>query len=163
MPATGEFRRADRKLREVRNRLRNPGDCLRAMGRQVLNDHIRYFRKGGSQLSKGGGPPGKPWPALEKSTVHRKLNPPKGRRRGRKTRKLIDKGDLIGAFEVRVGRYVMKLVNTAKHAVFLQKPLKRKKKFIVVVPSLKVRKYDPKLYRKIRFIAGHWIRTGRRR
>jgi len=163
MPATSEFRRAERRLKDLRNRLRNPRDVLKAIGTQALRTHAQYFRKGGSQTSKGGGPPGAPWPGLEESTVHRKLHPPKGSRRGARTRKLVMEGTLMGGFEIRLGRYWVKIINKAKHAVFLQRPLKRKKKFIVVVPSLKAKKYDPELYRKIRFIAGRWLRTGKRR
>ena len=162
MPATSEFRTASKKLKDIRDRLRNPRDVLKAIGKQTLATHVRYFRKGGSQTAKGGGPPGARWPGLEESTVHRKLHPPKGSRRGAKTRKLVMEGTLMGAFEVRLGRYYMKLVNTARHAVFLQRPIKRKKKFIVVIPSLKAKKYDPELSHKIRFIAGRWLRTGKR-
>ena len=166
MAASKGFDKAINRLEGVGKRALNPREALQAIGREAVKTHKGYFRSAAGQSVSGGGPPGAPWPGLEAKTIKYK------KKRGR-TRKLIDEGTLKGGYVYKRAGNAIRILNEAKHAYFLQIRgvgkkkggvfglFGKKKKFIVVATNL--RKQDPELLKKIKFMAGRFLRTGRSR
>jgi len=156
MAASRGFDKAIKRLEGVGKRALNPREALTAIGREAVKAHKGYFRSAAGQSVSGGGPPGAPWPGLEAKTIKYK------KKRGR-TRKLVDQGTLKGGYVYKRAGDAIRILNEAKHAYFLQISGigKKKKKFIVVATNL--RKQDPELLKKIKFMAGRFLRTGRSR
>lgn len=144
--ASKGFDKAIKRLDAMGQRCLNPRESLQAIGKEARRRHVGYFRSNG--------PPGAPWPELEASTKKQKA------RRGR-LQKLVNEGELKGAYSYTTTKDAMRLLNEARHAFFLQVTGvgKKKKKFIVVATELKKR--DPELLRLIKLIAGRFIRTGK--
>ena len=148
------FKPASKFFRDEARRIARPKQALQAIGKEVVNRHIRYF-KSGSQGAKGGGPPGDPWPALAASTTHQKG------KRG-KTRKLIDTGLLRTGFEYRVSGNTVEIFNRENSKVdYLQvKGVgKKRKKFTIVAANLE--KHDPKLLKDTEEITANFIFSGK--
>lgn len=150
MAASG-YEKAIKRLNGIAERSLNPKEALQVIGRLARRRHQDYFRSNG--------PPGAPWPELERSTIRRKA------KRGR-SRKLVNEGELKGAYSYTTTRDAMRLLNKARQAFFLQKTgvgkrkfFGGKKKFVVVAAELK--KQDPELLKMIKMVAGKFIRTGK--
>ena len=154
MADTQGFDKAIAKLKGVGKRALNPREALIAIGREAVKTHKAYFRSSTDQSASGGGPPGVPWPGLDDKTIKRK------KKRDR-TQKLVDQGILKGGYVYQAAGDAVRILNEAKHAFFLQKTGigKVKKKFIVVATDLK--KQDPELFKKINYMVGKFLRTGR--
>lgn len=159
MSATRGFDKAVKKIAGMRKRVLNPREALRAIGKEARSAHVRYFRSGKSQATRGGGPPKALWPGLTKKTIARKA------KLGKPAKKLIFDGLLWKGYTYSVRSNSVLIWNKIKHAVFLQagigvgKGRKRKKRFIVVTTDLK--RHDPKLLKRIKLIYSRFISTGK--
>jgi len=155
--ATNGFSEALRLITGISKRAARPNPALQAVGRQVVNRHIGYYRKSGNQTHSGGGPPGAIWPGLEENTAMQKENRPLP-----KTKKLINTGLLKAGYDHKVEGNSVLIFNREFEKVYkLQtKGVGRKRKtFTVLATNPEVE--DPEIIKITNKTLGDYIFEGK--
>lgn len=159
--ATKGFGKLGKEFKKLARNASNPKKALQVIGRNTVNRHVKYFR-GGSQATKGGGPPGDKWPALAASTIEAKKKG-HGQYRGKaKTQKLVNTGLLARGFDSKVSGNSVEIFNREDRKIdFLQRRGvgKKNKRFKIV--AIDTQKDDPQILKDSEEILANFIFTGK--